>query len=141
MILLTILITLKILMCNLLKGGLNNYEKIPKLFYDSKIVTVIKNKDNKCFLYCYIKKIHNKPKKHGERISLIDKELVKKIKDETNYNFDNAEIKQLSKIEDLLEINIYLYGCDKNLKNKIPQYQSNKYYEKYLDLLLYEIII
>ena len=61
-----------------------------------------------------------------------------KIEDETNYNFDNVEIKQLSKIEDLLEINIYLYGCDKNLKNKIPLYKSNNHYEKYLDLLLYE---
>ena len=129
---------IKLMMCNLLKGGLYNYEKVPKIFYDSKIVSVIKNKDYKCFLYCYIRKFHNKPKKHGERISLIVKELVKKIEDETNYNFDNVEIKQLSKIEDLLEINIYLYGCDKNLKNKIPLYKSNKNYEKYLDLLLYE---
>ena len=130
--------SIKLMMCNLLIGGQYNFEKIPKLFYDSKIVTVMKNKDDKCFLYCYIRKFHNKPKKHGERISLIDKELVKKIEDETNYNFDNVEIKQLSKIEDLLEINIYLYGCDKNLKNKIPLYKSNKPYEKYLDLLLYE---
>ena len=126
------------MMYDLLIGGEYNYEKIPKLFYDSKIVTVIKNKDNKCFLYCYIRKFHNNPKKHKERISLVDKGLVKKIEDETNYNFDNVEIKQLSKIEDLLEINIYLYGCDKNLKNKIPLQKSNKHYEKYLDLLLCE---
>ena len=86
---------IKLMMCNLLRGGVYNYEKIPKIFYDSKIVSVIKNKDYKCFLYCYIRKCHNKPKKHGERISLIDKELVKKIEDETNYNFDNVEIKQL----------------------------------------------
>ena len=33
---------------------------------------------------------------------------------------------------------VYVYGCDKNLKNKIPLYKSNKHYEKYLDLLLYE---
>ena len=104
---------IKLMMCNLLKGGQYNFEKIPKLFYDSKIVTVIKNKDNNCFLYCYIRKFHNKPKKHGERISLIDKELVKKIEDETNYNFDNVEIKQLSKIEDLLEINIFYMGVIK----------------------------
>ena len=71
---------IKLMMCNLLKGGQYSFEKIPKLFYDNKIVTIIKNKDDKCFLYCYIGKFHNKPKKHGERISLIDKELVKKLK-------------------------------------------------------------
>ena len=114
---------IKLMMCDLLRGGEYYYEKVPKIFYDSNIVTVIKNKDDKCFLYCYIRKFHNKPKKHGERISLIDKELVKKIEDETNYNFDNVEIKQLSKIEDLLEINIYLYTCDKNSENKIPLYK------------------
>ena len=37
---------IELMMCNLLKGGQYNFEKIPKLFYDSKIVTVIKNKDN-----------------------------------------------------------------------------------------------
>ena len=71
---------IKLMMCDLLRGGEYNYEKIPKLFHDSKIVTVIKNKDNKCFLYCYIRKFHNNPKKHKERISYVDKELVKKLK-------------------------------------------------------------
>ena len=101
---------IKLMMCSLIRGGEYNFEKVPKISYESKIVSVIKNKDNKCFLYCYIRKFHNKPKKHGGRISLIDKEIVKKIEDETNYNFDNVEIKQLSKIEDLVEINIYVYG-------------------------------
>ena len=32
------------MMRNLLKGGQYNFEKIPKLFYDSKIVTVKKIK-------------------------------------------------------------------------------------------------
>ena len=86
---------IKLIMCNLLRGGEYNYVKVPKVFYDSKIVTVIKNKDNRCFLYCYIRKFHNKPKKHGERISLIDKELVKKIEDETNYNLNELMNKNI----------------------------------------------
>ena len=35
--------------------------------------------------------------------------------------------------------NIYVYTCDKNLKNRLPVYKSDKNYEKFLDLLLYEV--
>ena len=52
--------------------------------------------------------------------------------------FDNVKIKDLNQIENLLETNIYVYSCDKNLKNKIPIYKSDKNYEKFLDLLLFE---
>ena len=31
-----------------------------------------------------------------------------------------------------------MYTCDKNLKNRLPVYKSDKNYEKFLDLLLYE---
>ena len=44
----------------------------------------------------------------------------------------------MNQIENLLETNIYIYSCNKNLKNKIPIYKSDKNYEKYLDLLLFE---
>ena len=33
---------------------------------------------------------------------------------------------------------IYIYSCDKNLKNKTPIYKSDKNYEKILDLLIFE---
>ena len=126
---------IKISECELLRGA--SFEKIPKIFYDSKIINIIKNQDQKCFLYCYIRKYLNPVKKHGERVSKIDKDFVKKL-EELNYNFDNVEIKDISKIENLLEINIYVYTCDKNLKNKIPIYKSDKNFKKYLDLLLFE---
>ena len=129
---------IKLMKCSLLKGGQYYFEKVPKLFYDSKVISVIKNQDEKCFLYCYIRRFLNPVKKHSERVSNVDKELAKKLEEELNYNFDNVEIKQLSKIEDLLETNIYVYSCDKNLKNKIPLFRSNKKFTKYLDLLLYE---
>ena len=41
-------------------------------------------------------------------------------------------------MENLLEINVYVYTCDKNLSNKAPLYKSDKNYEKFLDLLLFE---
>ena len=124
--------------CELLKGSNYNFEKIPKIFYNSKVISVIKNKDNKCFIYNYIRKFLNPVNKHQDRVSLKDKEICKKLEDELNFNFDNVKIKDLSKIENLLEINIYVYSCDKNLKNRLPVYKSDKNYEKYLDLLLFE---
>ena len=127
---------IKISQCELLRGSI--FEKIPKIFYDSKMINTIENKDQKCFLYCYIRKFLNPVNKHAERVSKTDKEFVKKLEDEFNYNFDNVEINNIPKIENLLETNIYVYSCDKNLKNKIPIYKSDKNFKKYLDLLLYE---
>ena len=89
-------------------------------------------------LYCYIRKFLNPVNTHSDRVSLKDKEIVNKLEEELNYNFDNVKIKNLSKIEDLLETNIYVYTCDKNLKNRLPVYKSDKNYEKCLDLILYK---
>ena len=44
----------------------------------------------------------------------------------------------MNQIENLLEASSYVYSYNKNLKNKIPIYKSDKNYEKYLDLLLFE---
>ena len=124
--------------CQLLKGSNYNFEKVPKIFYTSRVINVIKNKDQKCFIYCYIRKYLNNVNNHKDRISLKDKQIVKKLEEELNFNFDDVKIKDLSKIENLLETNIYVYTCDKNLKNRLPVYKSDKCYEKFLDLLLYE---
>ena len=64
--------------------------------------------------------------------------MQKKLENELEYNFDNVKIRDLNQIEYLLETNIYVYSCNKNLKNKIPIYKSDKNYEKYLDLLFFE---
>ena len=124
--------------CELLKGSNYNFEKIPKIFYKSKVISVIKNKDQKYFLYCYVRKFLNNVDNHKDRISLKDEENVKKLEGELDYDFDNVKIKNISKIENLLETNIYVYTCDKNLKNRLPVYKSDKCYKKLLDLLLYE---
>ena len=129
---------IKISECKLLRGSQFNFEKIPKILYNSKVIHVIKNKDEKCFIYCYIRKYLNPINKHAERVSLKDKEICKKLEEEFEYNFDNVKIKDLNQVENLLETNIYVYSCDKNLKNKIPIYKSDKNYEKFLDLLIFE---
>ena len=124
--------------CQLLNGGIYNFEKIPKVFYTSRVINIIKNKDEKCFIYCYIRKFLNPVNNHKDRVTLKDKEFAKNLEEELNYNFDNIKIKDLSRIENLLQTNIYVYSCNQNFKNRLPVYKSDKNYEKYLDLLLYE---
>ena len=92
---------IKISECELLRGS--SFKKIPKIFYNSRVINIIKNKDEKCFIYCYIRKFLNPVKKHSERVSLKDKEICEKLENELQYNFDNVEIKHLNKIEDLLK--------------------------------------
>ena len=87
---------IKISECELLSGSQFNFEKIPKIFYDSKVINIIENKDEKCFMYCYIRKFLNPVIKHGERVSKIDKNIANKLEDELEYNFDNIRIKHLS---------------------------------------------
>ena len=78
--------------CELLKGSNYNFENILKIFYTSRVITVIKNKDRKCFIYCYIRKFLNPVDNHSDRVSLKDKEIVNKLEQELNYNFDNVDI-------------------------------------------------
>ena len=126
---------IKLSQCNLLKGA--TFVNIPEIFYKSKIINIIKNKDQKCFIYCYIRKFLNPVTKHSERVSIKDKNICINLEDELRYNFDDVKIKDLSKIEDLLKTNIYVYTCDKDLKDKYPLYKSNKSHTQFLDLLLY----
>ena len=89
-------------------------------------------------MYSYIRKYLNPIKSHSNRVSKIDKEYAETLESELNYNFDDVKIDDLPKIEDLLETNIYVYSCNKNLKEKIPIFKSDKNHEKFLDLLLFE---
>ena len=127
---------IKFAQCQLIKGS--SFENIPKIFYNSKIINIIQNKDKKCFLYCYIRKYLNPVKSHSNRVISIDQEFAKKLENELNYNFDDVNIKDLPKIEDLLETNICVYSYNKNLKEKIPIFKSDKNHEKFLDLLLFK---
>ena len=127
----------KLSQCELIKGSKYDFENIPEIFYKSKIINIIKNLDQKCFIYCWIRRFENQVNKHSERVSNKDKNICIQLEDKLRYNFDNVKIQDLPKIEDLLKTNIYVYTCDKDLKDKYPLYKSNKNYDKFLDLLLY----
>ena len=66
---------IKIAECELIRGS--SFKNIPKIFYNSKIINIIQNKDKKCFLYCYIRKYLNPVKSHSNRVSRIDQEFAK----------------------------------------------------------------
>ena len=60
--------------CNIFSAGnLSEFNKIPEIFFNRKNLVIIKNlNDNKCFLWCYIRK-------HLNPIEKIFQELIKKI--------------------------------------------------------------
>ena len=95
----TIYCTINITECDLLEGGNYDFENIPKIFYDSKVIEIIKNKYDKCFIYNYVRKYLNDVKKHGEIVSKKDKKIVQELEEELDYNFDNVKIKDLDKIK------------------------------------------
>ena len=91
----------------------------------------IKNKDQKCFLWCHVRHI-NPTKKHSGKIKKIDKWLV------NNLNYDGIEFlvqeNNFSKIEVQNNISINVFGYENKLV--FPIYVSNKEYRDSIDLLL-----
>ena len=66
-------VDIKISQCELIRGAQYNFEKINKIFYNNKVINIIKNKNQKFFIYCYIRRFLNPIIKHAERVSLKDK--------------------------------------------------------------------
>ena len=95
--------------CNLFSAGdPSEIDKIPELVFKKKNLVIIKNlNDNKCLLYCYIRKHLNAIEKNISRINKKDIEISKELIDEHNIDFENISISEIDKIEDLLEFNIY----------------------------------
>ena len=78
----------------------------------------MKNDDNKCFLYCYIRKFKNVITNNTSRITKKDLLIAEEIVDECNMDFENVSLDELAKIENLLEVNIHIFGCNKNFNSK-----------------------
>ena len=121
-------------------GNISELNKIPDLFLNKRSLLILKNNDNKCFLYCYIREILNPITKNRFRITKRDKELADKIINETNLNFENVSISEIDKIEKKLKVNINVFSYNENYKNKNPVRKSRENYDKILDLLLIEDI-
>ena len=107
----------KISECDIFSGG-NEIDKIPELFFKKRNLLIMKNDDNKCFLYCYIRKFKNVITNNLSRVSKKDLLIVKEIIDEYNMDFENVSLDELDKIENLLEVNIHIFGCNKKFNSK-----------------------
>ena len=95
----------------------------------------IKNKDNYCFIWSYIRYL-NPQIKDPNRIKLTDKKLFNEIKQKLiNFNFP-LEINEnnIKKIEDILKINICILTADEK-ENVYPMFTSEINHKSDLNLL------
>ena len=91
----------------------------------------IKNKDQKCFLWCHVRHI-NPSKEHPERIKKTDKKIAEKL-DYDGIEFPVQE-KDFNKIEVKNNICINVFGYENKLV--FPIYISDQKFEDSMDLLL-----
>ena len=91
----------------------------------------IKNKDQKCFLWCHVRHI-NPSKEHPERIKKTDKKIAEKL-DYDRIEFPVQE-KDFNKIEVKNNICINVFGYENGLV--FPIYVSDQKFEDSIDLLL-----
>ena len=91
----------------------------------------IKNKDQKCFLWCHVRHI-NPSKEHPERIKKNWQKIAEKL------NYDGIEFavqeKDFNKIEVKKNICINVFGYEN--KFVFPIYVSDQNFEDFMDLLL-----
>ena len=91
---------------------------------------------NKCLLFSYIRKHLNPITVNPSRITKKDIEISEGLVDEFNIDFENVSIGEIDEIEEFLECNIHIFGCNKEFNNKKIIRKSLKSYDKDLDLLL-----
>ena len=128
--------------CDIFSAG-NSLEinKIPDIFFQKRNLVIMKNlNDNKCLLYCYIRKHLNSIEKNISRINKKDIKISKELIDEYNIDFENISIDEIDGVEDFLECNIQVFGCNKEFSGKKIIRKSLKNYDKDLDLLLVDNI-
>ena len=133
---------IKLSECNIFSAGSSlEINKIPELFFNKKNLVIIKNlNDNKCFLWAYIRKHLNPIEKNISRINKKDIEISKELIDEHNIDFEDVSLDEINDIENFLECNIHIFGCNKKLSSKKIIRKSLKNYDKDLDLLLIDDI-
>ena len=93
-------------------------DKIPEIFFKKRNLLIMKNDDNECFLYCYIRKFNNIFTNNLSRITKKDLLIAEEIIDECNMDFENVSLDELDKIENLLKVKIHIFGCNKEFNSK-----------------------
>ena len=129
----------KISECDIFSGG-NEIDKIPEIFFKKRNLLIIKNNDNKFFLYCYIRRFENAVINNLSRITKKYLLIAEEIIDRCNMNFENVSLDELDKIENLLECSIHVFRCDKKFNSKKIIKRSKSDFDKDLDLLLIDDI-
>ena len=92
--------------------------------------------NNKCLLFSYIRKYLNIIDINPSRITKKDIQISKELMDEHNIDFEDVSLDEIDEIENLLECNIHVFGCNKEFNSKKIIRKSLKNYDKDLDLLL-----
>ena len=124
--------------CQLFSAGdSSEINKIPDIFFKKRNLVIMKNlNDNKCLLYCYIRKYLNPITVNLSRISKKDIQISKELIDEFNIDFENVSIGEIDEIGNFLECNIHVFGCNKEFNSKKIIRKSLKNHDKDLDFLL-----
>ena len=78
--------------------------------------------------------------KYTSRITKKDLLIAEEIIGECNMNFENVSLDELDKIENLLEVNIHIFGCNKKFNDKKIIRKSKSDFDKDLNLLLIDSI-
>ena len=131
-------LVVKLSECQLFTAGdSKEIDKIPELFLKKRNLVIMKNlNDNKCLLFSYIRKHLNPITVNLSRISKKDIQISKELIDEFNIDFENVSIGKIDEIENFLECNIHVFGCNKEFNSKKIIRKSLKNHDKDLDLLL-----
>ena len=132
-------LTIKISECDIFSAG-NEVNKIPELFFKKRNLLIMTNDDDKCFLYCYIRKFKNVITNNLSIFTKKDLLIAEEIIDECDMDFENVSLDELDKIENLLEINIHIFGCNKKFNSKKVIRNSKSDFDIDLDLLLIDDI-
>ena len=133
------ILIVKISECDIFSAG-NEIDKMPEIFFKKRNLLIMKNNDNECFLYCYIRKFKNVITNNTSRITKKDLLIAEEIIDECNIDFESVSLDELDKIENSLEVNIHIFGCNKKFNSKKIIRKSKSDFDKYLDLLLIDDI-
>ena len=135
-------LVVKLSECQIFSGGSSKeINKIPESFFKKRNILIIKNlNDNKCLLWCFIRQFLNDIKKNPSRINKKDMEFCKELMNEHDYQFEDVSLEEINEIENLLEYNIHVFGCNKKMESKKIIRKSKSCFNRDLDLLLIDEI-
>ena len=100
-------------------GNISELNKVPDLFLNKRSLLILKNNNDKYFLYCYIRKFLDPITKNSFRITKKDKEIANRIINETNLTFENVSINEMNKIEKNQKLISMYFHVIKIIKIKI----------------------